>query len=1183
MVKINKYIKQILDTIKPVASTVILLASMLSLIFDPLKIFNHIDYMKFDRTIGMTTYYGVNSEIRIQLYQFFNLLFIPVCLLAAMLFCYFFVRNIKDKLETPDIRSALSFLDSSAVCTLILVLVFIVNKYTCSGITGMINSYIILVIPFMIAVCTLFYLRFPLISFEVYRFGMFVSFALSLFVNFMFQTNTDSSLYRFYIIYIVISVLTQVILTKTQLTDLNRLAFASVPLSYAMLFAGLSLEACNILNQHNIFIVNRLRAAKLVFIAFFVLSLLFFLLSDIAFLKKLKAFSHWETVSIVGLVLSLSYFNAVPPLSVNAGTELFETANHGLLVNDLLVWGKFPMINSFDAHTLKNSFGGILYGFLNSDPLGAAYLQYSFVLNIITAAFTFLVFKNLFDKYFAFFLAVIAPISSIFPADTGFSFGVICIAAMLYAIRKKTFGSYFMLFVSVLLALVYNIPTGFSYGGAAVIVTLIAVVYELYTEKSSLKQSSLFSFIKAFAVFAAVMITAFIVICLQQKLDPIKRAFEFLGIAMSTNTWSRPSIGDETTIEFGLAYSFIPFVAVICICWLITHFKNTKLWYSTLAVFIAYVLNITRTLQRHTLIEKRFTHVIGLSVLGIALLLATYFCRNKKAVFAASGMLLMLGLFDLSDVQTAFSPAAKSLSVYTSPVNYYNGDTKKTTRVDLTEPLTAYSNVLSMINSVIPEGETYLDMTGQTMLYALSGREKPVYANQSVTELSGEYSQKRLIEEVEEEYDGICDFVLVDFDGKRMNIDNVSCFARYYYVLEYLYDTYRPLCRADNFALWIRKDRYDEFQLNAAEEEEIYSIPLQSQETESKVHSLRIENKDPLKVICEGNDPYITIPLDMPAALDFAGCAGYNIEMTYRSDTAGSMQVFYNFEGFNEADSSKTDVLASNDYVSVLIPITRHGIAAELKEIRIDPPRDSVFEVTSLKIVSAVSREEMITLDVPIYHANTTDKNWTNGVFNKDPKRMVFAREDAQILADAKTLYSVQGSAEVTEIITNDKWIQIITDKDASFFADGVTAVLKSVNNIIPIDYDYLSSDHKIELAQLPYVWGQFDTEKAWENPLVISFDDPEGELSSEIRQNSRYAMMTITSPSEGRAYLSLRNSSEQNVTEFCFDLNEGTNRYIIRCSADWWWNSDIIKSYNVYSDVDAVIENVSFLEDDPR
>ena len=59
------------------------------------------------------------------------------------------------------------------------------------------------------------------------------------------------------------------------------------------------------------------------------------------------------------------------------------------------------------------------------------------------------------------------------------------------------------------------------------------------------------------------------------------------------------------------------------------------------------------------------------------------------------------------------------------------------------------------INNYLNEESTYLDLSNQTLLYALLGREKPVYINQSPGLLSGEQSQQLFIEQIEKYEHGV--------------------------------------------------------------------------------------------------------------------------------------------------------------------------------------------------------------------------------------------------------------------------------------------------------------------------------------------------------------------------------------------------------------------------------------------
>ena len=59
-----------------------------------------------------------------------------------------------------------------------------------------------------------------------------------------------------------------------------------------------------------------------------------------------------------------------------------------------------------------------------------------------------------------------------------------------------------------------------------------------------------------------------------------------------------------------------------------------------------------------------------------------------------------------------------------------------------------YKDLKVVLENILDEDETYLDLSNQNLLYALIGKEKPVYVNQSPGLLSGELTQQMYIKEV---------------------------------------------------------------------------------------------------------------------------------------------------------------------------------------------------------------------------------------------------------------------------------------------------------------------------------------------------------------------------------------------------------------------------------------------------
>jgi hypothetical protein len=1091
---------------------------MISLAFNPLAFSRIIGTLSFDRTMGNTTLAGLDSAFRIQLFQFFNFTFIPICLVIGVLLCHIFTSKIEVKDNDDNVSNAITFLNSLSICALALTIIFIFNKYNIpfsigvrNAVKNLFQQYSILALPFTIAVATLVYIKKPFIKFEVFRFSIYLSLGLTLFVNFTLQNNIGnsaiSSFLRFYVIFAVVTSITLAFWYAVSIVyrfdvvykqnrrmedeklNIERLKLSFVPLSFGMLFAGLSLEFFNILNQHGVYVVNRLAGAKLIFFAMFAFSVLLFVLANKKPLTRIRKLPYWETVSIIGLLVSLYYFTAIPPLQMSAGTELFEAANHGMLVNDFFAWGKFPMVNSFDAHTLSTSGPMLVYGALNGDVLGASYyFGYGFAWLLPAVVCMFLVYRNVFDKHFAFFFMTIAPRVS----TLAVSMGIVSVIALLYAAKKQTFGAYLWLLVSVVIGLIYSIPTGFAYGGAAVIVAVISLIAGIIKERKFTDDSK--AFLKALGMFVGVMIVLWTAICIQQHINPLKRILESLSITIaSTNTVTYATLGDQTSINFGLLYSILPVLVVVCLIWLITHFRNNPIYLASGTFLLVYVLNVTRSLQRHSLAENSVGHIISASIFGIALLAAIIFPKYKRGVFIFVGIFIATAIFNMGVIPAAGSVASAAIATVNNSGIYYNGLTEKTTRVNLSAPLERHRNVIEMIKSIVPQGETYMDLSNQTMLYALTGKEKPVYVNQSQMELSGDYSQERFIEEIED-FKGICDFALL-YNGSLgwgIGFDGLNHSYRYYKVYEYLYDNYRPLYKStDDFALWVRKSRYEQFARNFNQEErndKVADIPLDTTVGNS-INDLNVVFPRPLVLVCGKRDPFISFPLTTPTSIAPAQDVHYELKVTYKSSISGSCRIFFNFAGFNETDSTRRNLSAMDEFTTAYFPIPIHPDSNVLYSIRLDPPGNSIFEVASISIV------------------------------------------------------------------------------------------LKSA--ITPIDYDYLEHTHVTEIGKIPYVWGRYDKKKAWNNTLVAEFDDASGKVSDAIQQNAKYAMLTIDSPTNGNATLSFQNINNKTISVFNFSLLAGTNRYIIRVSTDWWWNNNTISSFTVSNDVNAMTKGVSFLVGD--
>jgi hypothetical protein len=289
--------------------------------------------------------------------------------------------------------------------------------------------------------------------------------------------------------------------------------------------------------------------------------------------------------------------------------------------------------------------------------------------------------------------------------------------------------------------------------------------------------------------------------------NPFARALEILGISMSQNNWTYISIGDNTTRSFALMYSILPFASAAGMVWSIINFKNDDKYIASVALFGAYFLGFSRAFGRHSLIENQYDIVVWSSVLAFMFMFAAMrpkICR-QAFIFVGVSLMIFFGASNPLDYKSLLNRA------YATSINadiYRDGPTERISRIDLSAPLATHDQVISMINTFVPRDETYMDLTSQTLLYALTGREKPVYVNHSPLHLSGEYTQRRFIAQIED-FGDKCNFALL---GGRDSLDFLWTQYRYYLVYEYLYANFRPLVKSsDNFYLWVRKDKYDSY------------------------------------------------------------------------------------------------------------------------------------------------------------------------------------------------------------------------------------------------------------------------------------------------------------------------------------------------------------------------------------
>lgn len=589
----------------------------------------------------------------------------------------------------------------------------------------------------------------------------------------------------------------------------ERLRLAAQPMMYALAAVSIFLEAANILNQREVFI--RDRAA---FSGWILAVALLFSVARYVFQGLMKSRSKdWKGMAYPGLILSISLLSAQPMLQTRIFTDLFESANHGLIVSEFFRYGKIPLVETFDAHMMSNSIGGILFGALNRDVFSGMFLNYGeYLFRPILMLLFYKLLKSFFSRDFAFFMVLLIPLA---PPIIYADFAYLAIFAVIQALRKDSFGGYLLYWSSLVLICVYRLDSGFAFSVA----TVAAFLATALVKKEKFRLSR---YLSSFLLVIAVFFSGYFLASMVKGFDGVGRLREILSIISSNVNWAYNAIGESQVQAYLFSYVAIPFI-VIALLFALTFFAWTKkvqipsdrlLILFTLG--FAYVANISRALVRHSVQERQLQTVLYTAVVFIALSAATFVSRYRKEVF----LLLLVGMVVFTAKQKPLVYINRDSILTTSLTRLMSGELvrenpdSRVQRAVLSQEMKdkyQLDGTVRMIRALMDGEETYLDFTNQSLLYALSDKEKPVYVNQSPGLLSGEYSQERFIEQVEERKEDVVFALMPVMEaGHTHMLDGIANSYRYYKVSEYLSQNFRPLYSYGNLALWVRMDRYEE-------------------------------------------------------------------------------------------------------------------------------------------------------------------------------------------------------------------------------------------------------------------------------------------------------------------------------------------------------------------------------------
>lgn len=741
-----------------------------------------------------------------------------------------------------------------------------------------------------------------------------------------------------------------------KLINKNMLDSMTIIFCFIPLITSIYIELTNILNQYNIFVVH---AKRYYFILLFLLVLATILLAFVFSSTKIYIVD-WKRIIYPELLFGISLISVQFPLSQTINVDLFEDANHGILISELLNYGKIPIVSHYGGHMLQNVLSGILYGWINNDAISTVTPYATFIIPILILIFYYFI-KNLIDEDYAFWISLVIPFYNYW---LYFGMGIIVCLSVIRFSKKQTYANALFIWLSCVWCVFYRLDLGVAFSIAAVVSLLIYIFLK--------KQwNAVQKLLSMFILVAGIIVISALIICLWNNINPLNRLREFVEISSSNQNWGFDNIGDIQKTVFSWAYIFVPLIVIFGLFYTIINksFRN-KIGNTRLLILlilgVSYIVNFPRSLVRHSLAEMATNLIFWTAYIFISIFLFCYFNNKKFFILLFSGFMLLNNLFVQDENFTDLSVAdlsSNNLGPFVEswvPGKFASENTiarQKAKRIIWSEDSKdEIIPIVAMGKLLLNDNETYLDFSNKTLLYSIMGKESPVYVSQSPGQLSGEFTQEQFIKEIKDNFDNVPIAILPNtVEGKLfdLELDNIANTTRYYKVSEFIFQNYRPLCSINDVAIWCQNSRYEEYmkllqeeeQLNEITETAFESINLnnceisinESSETDGALQELIIRSK--------GTDPYITDFQNLFNKKYFVD-QKIKIKISYKSTVPGIMKLYYtNGENkdFNEENSLSSEI-GTEGVAEFSIRVS------DSTRLRLDIPDESVITISSIDV-----------------------------------------------------------------------------------------------------------------------------------------------------------------------------------------------------------------------------------------
>lgn len=750
----------------------------------------------FSRQFGQALINGIDISKRVSNMTFYAFCYIPI----LFFLCWMILSWLFRKKEISEEGTV--FLRSVVLASLPAVVVTVFCRLDYSAVFDLLSP-----VAYLAVFSVLLYMRFgdQTISLEGFKWALFTAIPVTvlvvLWLNMSGMELLRSTISTFLVEGAVFSVAVTFFCFCAAVVSnkpyANAFYAAHVPLYAAPALTAILLELVQILNQHGIFLTNKLFLSVLLSLLCTILGLTWYIVHARYF--SLKTWNY-QKAQYPLLVLGLVMLTLRPAIQTIAWNELFETSNAGSDVYAFLVDGEIPLVENLNVHMLLEELGNILYGWLNHDALGAVWYGYP-IIEVATYIVLYWLLKELAGREYACLTMVLFPVEAIVWL-LSYSFCLIPVAAAAYLVRRGTKTSHICFVLSCMLACLYRADVGISCGVAALLVlTCHLLVHKNYKGIRTVWLAGIMFGIACAALFFA--------LCWWRGISPIPRILEAVSILTDSNTnWAYANVSLSYGFTFLFSYLIMPVAGVLCAIAVFTKWRQEKAstvsMLTVLSLAVAQMIEFSRGIVRHNMLEGRFEFQLGLCLLAVVIAVWTFAGESARHLPLFLSIFFVIQVLIAGEIQPNNTLLQASINRQLSAEETVDYE-KIVDRVIIPPEITESSDQLSaLFDSTLTSEQSFLDYSYQTTLYALTNRNKPVYTNQSPSQLNHEFDHLLFIKEVQE-ID--CPYAVSMTNG--VGFDGIDSDMAHYLVAEYMYSHYRPVCIIGPYCIWTRNAEFD--------------------------------------------------------------------------------------------------------------------------------------------------------------------------------------------------------------------------------------------------------------------------------------------------------------------------------------------------------------------------------------